>query len=43
MKWELEQPRDQYYAPVITIKWLLILHIILITVIGLMIYGAWHL
>lgn len=43
MKWELQQPKDKYYVPVITIKWLLILHLIMILLIGLMIYGAWNL
>lgn len=41
MKWELEQPKDKYYVPVITIKWLLILHAILITVLTVMMWGAW--
>lgn len=43
MKWELEQPRDKYYVPVLTIKWLVILHLALIFVIGIMIAGAWSL
>ncbi|CAI3941705.1 unnamed protein product [Commensalibacter communis] len=43
MKWELEQPKDKFYVPVITIKWLLILHGILIAVLALMTYGAWYL
>lgn len=43
MKWELQQPKDKYYVPVITIKWLLILHLALIVLIGSMIAGAWSL
>lgn len=43
MKWELQQPKDKYYVPVITIKWLLILHLALIVLLSIMIIGAWEL
>lgn len=43
MKWELEIPKDKYYVPVINIKWLLIMHGILLAVLSLMMFGAWHL
>lgn len=43
MKWELDMPKDQYYVPHINIKWLLILHAILIAVLSLMMWGAWNL
>lgn len=43
MKWELDIPKDKYYVPVINIKWLLILHGILIVVLSLMMWGAWSL
>ncbi|CAK7192848.1 hypothetical protein COMNV_01057 [Commensalibacter sp. Nvir] len=42
MKWELELPKDKFYTPVITIKWLIILHLGLIMLLGLMITGAWY-
>lgn len=41
MKWEVEIPKDKYYVKVINIKWLLILHGILSTLLAAMMYGAW--
>lgn len=43
MKWEVEIPKDKYYVKVINLKWLLILHAILLTVLSLMMFGAWSL
>ncbi len=41
MKWELDIPKDKYYVPVLNIKWLFIIHMVLIIVVGIMIAGAW--
>lgn len=43
MKWEVEIPKDKFYVKVINLKWLLILHAILIVMLSIMMYGAWHL